>query len=481
MPVASDQPRSIFSPLARAVRRTPLVCDERTSVREAIERIVRTNSTAVVVTEAASGRTLGLLGQRELLDRVALHGCPLDQAIGHLALPEPLTLDPRSTAFEAAIAMARSGQHVALVVENDRLIGLVAEDDVLNPHGGSMRDIAHEIRIAPDTATLAACVREIRTLTSAMLTEGASVEMLTQIASTLNDLVAMRVIDLTRPQFEVPDVPMCWIALGSEGRFEQTISSDQDNGLIFEAADENEAERLRAALLPFARAVNQGLDACGFPLCTGDIMAGNPQWCLSFEEWKQKFCNWVMEPVPEALLNSTIFFDFRALWGAEQLALRLRRWLIEFTPDASLFLRHMAGNALTCPPPLGRIRDFTFDDRDKQFPRTINLKMYGSRPFVDAARVFALAHGLAQTSTAERLRAAAPHLKMEQSETAAAIAGFEVIQTLRLRRQIGADVPPGGANRIDPYALNEMDRQMLKQAFKQVQRLQTRLALTYRF
>jgi CBS domain-containing protein len=104
--------------------------------------------------------------------------------------------------------------------------------------------------------------------------------------------------------------------LARKGRLEQTLATDQDNGLIFAAESDAQASSLRTAFLPFARAVNEALDACGFPLCKGNIMASNPQWCLSTSEWRSAFSGWLESPQPEALLNSSIFFDFaRALWA----------------------------------------------------------------------------------------------------------------------------------------------------------------------
>jgi CBS domain-containing protein len=288
----------------------------------------------------------------------------------------------------------------------------------------------------------------------------------------------MRVIEIVSPRFELPAVPMCWIALGSEGRFEQTLSTDQDNGIIFEPASEADAEAVRGQLLPFAQAVNQALDACGFPLCRGDVMAGNPLWCLSLAEWKSKFIDWIVSPTPDALLNTTIFFDFRPVYGDESLAERLREWLMGVAPTNAMFLVHSAGNALTCRPPLGKIRDFVLDN-DKEFPHTINLKMYGSRPFVDAARVFSLIYGVHHTNTAERLRQVGEHIGLGGDSLAAVLNGFYFIHMLRLRRQIDPTNPPGGANRVDPYSLNEMDRRMLKEAFKQARKLQVNLALRY--
>jgi hypothetical protein len=190
---------------------------------------------------------------------------------------------------------------------------------------------------------------------------------------------------------------------------------------------------VRRNLLPFADSVNRKLDACGFPLCKGGIMAGNPEWCLSLEEWRGKFARWIQTPEPKALLNASIFFDFRPLYGDEELSHSLREWLLDASGKATLFLRLMTENALQCQPPLGMIRDFTYDN-NKDFPHTIDLKMHGSRPFVDAARIFALANDVAVTSTAQRLRGAAEATNLG-ADVEAMIDGFYFIQLLRLRHQ----------------------------------------------
>jgi CBS domain-containing protein len=310
-----------------------------------------------------------------------------------------------------------------------------------------------------------------------MLGQGVSADQLTHLISTLNDLLTLRIIELTHDEFDLPQVKWCWVALGSEGRYEQTLSTDQDNGIIFEA-DGQDAEQVRKDLLPFADSVNRKLDACGFPLCKGGIMAGNPEWCLSLEEWRGKFAKWILSPEPKARLNASIFFDFRPLYGDEELSHSLREWLLEASGKATLFLRLMTENALQCQPPLGLIRDFTYDN-NKDFPHTIDLKMHGSRPFVDAARIFSLANGVAMTSTAQRLRGAAEATNLG-ADVEAIIDGFYFIQLLRLRHQHDLNGDDAGANRVNPDELNELDRHILKEAFKQARKLQDKLRLDFR-
>jgi CBS domain-containing protein len=235
---------------------------------------------------------------------------------------------------------------------------------------------------------------------------------------------------------------------------------------------------VRERLLPFALAVNQALDACGFPLCKGQVMASNPRMCLSLDEWKSRIRGWVMTPAPADLLNAAIFFDLRPLHGDTNLADALRGHIHELARANPAFLRLMAENALEARPPLGIVRDFTTTDAPER-AHSVNLKLNGARPFIDAARIYALAHGLAQTNTAERLRAARGPMGMGTLESEALVRGFFVVQGLRLRNQALLPLGHEAANRIDPDDLDPLERRILKGAFLQAKALQSRLALDY--
>jgi CBS domain-containing protein len=266
--------------------------------------------------------------------------------------------------------------------------------------------------------------------------------------------------------------------MGSEGRFEQTFATDQDNGLVFSAADHGEAAELRRLFVAFAREVNKVLADCGFPLCAGGIMAGNDQWCLSVPEWRRHFTAWIHTPEPEALLNATIFFDLRGLYGDLDLAATLRGYLQTLAPPAAGFLRMLASNALDVAPPLGTLRDFAFDEGH---PGRIDLKKHGARLFVDAARVLALAAGVAAVNTPARLRAAQPVLRLSADDTDSAVGAFRCLQRIRLQvqhRALAAGEP--AENLIDPDRLNRFDRRLLMESLKQARRLQVTLKHTFR-
>jgi CBS domain-containing protein len=431
-----------------------------------------------VVTDRERRIPLGIFTLRDHVRRVTLPGGDLGQPVAAVMTSGLITLTPRASAHQAALLMARNGVSRVVVVEDDgRLVGVVTQADLFGLQQVGVGEISARIQRARDVEGLQGAAAGIRQLARGLLARGTGTETITQFVSTLNDLLTIRIIEATADEVELPPVPFCWIALGSEGRLEQTFSTDQDNGIIFDASGDD-VDRVRAALVPFARAVNEKLDACGFALCKGGVMASNPEWCLTLDEWRGKFSSWIQAPAPKALLNAAIFFDLRPIYGREALAERLRTWLLGAASERTLFLRFMAEDALTCQPALGTFGGLV-TDRSREFPNTINLKNQGSRPFVDAARILALAHRVPHTSTAERLRGIDEVVPFGGERLAALVDGFHFIHLLRLRRQVAGGASAAGANHLDPRTLNDLDRRLLKEAFRQARALQLRLRLDY--
>ncbi|HEY8887473.1 MAG TPA: DUF294 nucleotidyltransferase-like domain-containing protein [Gallionella sp.] len=479
---SSAEQQSLTSPLSAIIRREPVTCSPDTSVRQVLELMHETKVGSMIAVDGQQ-RPLGILTLPDVLERIVLPQIDLDQPVIGVMTTQLTTLSPQALAHEAALVMAKHGFRHVLVVENERLVGLVSEKDLFALQRVGLRQIGSAIRHAQNVEELQRSAADIRSMAHNMMAQGVAAEQLTQFISTFNDLLTVRVIELefasSNPVMKTDQ--LCWIALGSEGRFEQTLSTDQDNALIFTVPQGMTADQVRVQLLPIARRINETLALCGFPLCRGNVMASNPQWCLSLEEWRGVFLNWIMHGTPEALLHASIFFDFRSLYGAHTLAEELRPWLAGIASDNSLFLRQMAENALRNRPPLGLVRDFVLGKEN-----TLDLKLNGITPFVDAARIFSLAAGVTPTSTIQRLRQSAAALNIPVTEVDGWINAFLFIQMLRLRHHYEVSVQqkvadnPALNNLIDPALLNELDRRILKEAFRQARKVQTRLALNYR-
>jgi CBS domain-containing protein len=431
----------------------------------------------VVVADAASGVPVGTFTHRDLVRREVLPGGDLDGPVALVMTGAPATLEPTTTAHQAALAMAHHRvRHLVLVDGAGRLAGLVTREDLFGLQGVGVEEVGERIQAAADLPALQAAAAAVRRLAEGLLAQGVGVETLTHYHSTLNDLLTIRAIELSADERELPGVAWCWLALGSEGRLEQTFATDQDNALVFDAG-EADADEVRRSLLPFARAVNERLAACGIAACPGNVMAGNPRWCLTPSEWRRSLSGWMDASEPEALAEALAFFDFRPVHGQAALAERLRERVLADVGARPVFLRRLAEVALETRPPLGTF-GFVYE-RTATYRRSIDLKLSGSRLFSDAARILALAHGIPDASTAERLRSLAERGYFGPEAVGGLIDGFHFVHLLRLRNQRATRRPHVGPNRVFPQDLNELDRQVLKEAFRQARKLQACLVAEY--
>lgn len=466
-------------PLRELVKRPPVTCTEQTSVREALETMRRERVGSILVTRP-DGTGGGIFTLRDLRDRVALAGHDVEGAVAGVMTRDPVTLPANAMAFDAAVTMARHGFHHLVLVEAGYPVGIVSEGDLFALQRIGLAALSAALQSAGSRQALVAASQGVRLLSRSLLAQGVSADQLTRIISALNDRLTERVIELETAAAGINRASLCWIAMGSEGRQEQTSATDQDNGIIFPDSESDGADAVRERLKPVAKRVNELLAACGFPLCKGGIMASNSRWCLSLSEWKRQFAEWIQTGDGKALLNASIFFDFRALWGDDALASELRGWLTANARGRDLFLRLMAQNALRNGPPVGLLRDFA-TERHGGRDAVLDIKTNGAALFIDVARILALASGTPHTNTVERLRGVAAARGFGAGEVEAWVDAFHFVQSVRLTHQ-QRQIEAGGQadNYIDPEQLNLLDRRILKEAFRQARKLQERLRLDYR-
>jgi CBS domain-containing protein len=468
---------SLDTRLGELAMRQPISCAPDTPLREAVKLMHEQHVGSIVIVDPAL-KPLGIFTLRDLRRAIA-DGGALDQPIDKLMTRAPFHLPPDASAFDAAIAMTeRHIAHVCLV-EHEKLCGVVSERDLFSLQRVDLVHLARTIRHAGKVETLTALRGDIRQLVDRMLAHGASSTQITHIITLFNDHTVSRVIELTLEDLGDPGVPFTWLCFGSEGRREQTLHTDQDNGILFEARDAVEAARIRGRLLPLAAEINQRLAQCGFTLCKGNIMAGNPELCLSRQEWTRRFNGFIYEATPENLLASSIYFDLRVVWGPPEGCEHLREVMLKQIKGNSLFQRMMAENALRQRPPVGRFRDFVVARKGAE-KDTLDLKVQGLTPFVDGARLLALAHGIEACNTLERLRELIEQGVIEALDGAAYEEAYHFIQQTRMQQhQLQARQALAYSNRLDPDSLNHLDRRILREAFRQAQRLQSSLALRY--
>jgi CBS domain-containing protein len=467
--------QSFESPLAALPRRAPVAVGPGATAHEALA-LMQARGVGSVLALDAQGAAVGILTRHDLLPRFALREPPPDlrhtPATALMSVPVH-TLDIGCAVQDAVLLMSRQRiRHVPLT-EHGRVVSLVSERDLFALQRGSVRQLGSALRRAPDLATLRALAPELRAFARQLLAQGVGARALTALVSHLNDLLTERLVTLLAQAHGLDLARACWVAFGSEGRSEQTVATDQDNGLVL---DDTVDDAEHARWLAMARQANEALDACGYPLCKGGIMAGRPACCLRQREWAARFGHWMAHGEPEDLLAASIYFDLRPIAGAHALTKPLRALIAEGAPRHPRFLRLLAENSLRLKPALNWHGGLdTVAEGDS---RWVDLKLHGSAVFVEAARLLALACGIDAPTTRERLLRAGQALGAGERERQTWASAFEVLQMLRLRVQIdgaSAEHP----NRIDVQRLDDIDRRLLKEAMRVARLLQQRVSMDW--
>jgi CBS domain-containing protein len=469
----APEERSLDRPLADLSRRKPVTCSANDTVRHALETLRDQNVGSIVIVDPQD-KPLGIVTLGDVLTRVALPAIDLETPVAGIMTPAPVGLPAQAPAFRAALLMARENiRHVPLL-EQERLVGMVSESRLFSVWRRGIGSIRACLLSAQTVDDAVIAAQGIASLPGALLSEGLGAHAIGAMMTSLNDLLTERLLDITGCGAMLAKHQASWLALGSQGRGEQTLASDQDNAIVF--ADVDDPASVQAELLPYARRVNEALDRCGFELCRGNIMAGNPDCCQSLSQWKQKFSSWMDRPDRHALLNASIFFDFRPVCGPHPMATSLRAWLTDRARHADRFLTLMALNAMNNEPPLGLVRDFVLS-RKGDHVHTLDLKTNGIQIFVESARVMALANGSPATHTIERLEECASQSGVPESDLTAWRDAFFAIQRLRLTlnvQQIHDHLTTD--NHLDPDHLNTIDRNLLKDSLKHARQLQGKLS-----
>lgn len=456
------------------IRRSPVIADPAISIREAAGIMSAERASALLLME--DGKLAGIITDRDLRNRCIAAGLSTDRPVKEIMTAAISTVDADTLGFEALLKMTRLNVHHLPVVEGERVLGMLSTSDFTRFQSSSGVYIVSDVHKAKRLAELEAVSAKIPELQVQLINSGATGHHVGQAVSAITDAITLRLIALAEAELGPPPVPYAWLAGGSQARREQSSHSDQDNALLI--AD-TMSEGDDAYFRQLAERVNDGLHACGYIYCPGEVMAKNPTWRQPLAVWQRYFENWIQRPEPKALMLASVFFDLRALHDPAGLFAGLHQQVLELSRDNRIFIAYMAANALKYRPPLGFFRNFVLihgGDHD----RTFDLKHYGTVPIIDLARAYALSAGLEPINTVERLEAAAKTNALSQDGAANLIDAFELINTLRIRHQ--AEQLRNGEhadNFLAPERLSPLERGHLKDAFRLINSMQETLGQRY--
>lgn len=463
---ATQQPppeRNLATPVKFLVTRPPLFVEAAATVQTAAKRMYEGRTSAILVqTEPA-----GIVTDRDLRGRVLAAGLGPETPVQQIMSSPLRTMDSDAPVYGALQTMVQENIHHLALVEEGKIVGLINAADLLRHQAKSPLYLQSQVVSLDDTENLTNYTRDVTAMVESLYQGGLGITQIGQIVSSLNDALIHRLATLAEATLGPPPVPYAWLVFGSEGRSEQLLLTDQDNAVIY-AAETAETATYFAAL---SQHVVNGLLQAGFPPCPGGYMATN--WCKPLVVWQEIFQQWIRTPTPQALMEASIFFDFRSVHG--ELSLEPLEQILTEAHKEPLFIGHMVRAAQEFTPPLGFFGRIRSDDG------FIDLKHGGIAPIVGLARACALAAGSRERSTLERLVIAAESgtMSKEGAETLAETLRF----LMRLRLQAQFNTLRAGQrpdNRINVQLLTALERRNLKDALSSIRQMQDGVGAAFR-
>lgn len=419
----------------------------------------------------------GIITDRDLCTRVLATGVSPQEPIDAVMSREIFTLDHNAYVYEAIMMMLRHKVHHLPILKEKNPIGIIETTDLVRYQSQNSLLLVSSIFQQNSIDDLVQISLHVKDSFVRLVNEDANSHMIGTAMSVIGRSFKQRIIELAEAEYGPPPIPYCFLALGSMGRDEQLVVTDQDNAIILDNSYVKEKHDDYFAKL--ANFVCDALDRCGYSYCTGDIMASNPMWRMTRTEWEECFSDWIDNPNPKALLNASIFFDLDGVYGNLKWADQLNHFIVKKAKRNRRFLACLARNALNRTPPLGFFKNFVME-KDGRHNNSINLKRRGTAPLADVIRVHALAIGSHAKNSFERLDDVIESKILPQGRGQDLRDALEFISMVRIRHQ-AIDVENGiePDNNIEPENISDFDRRNLKDAFQVLSNAQNYLKYGY--
>ncbi|MDT8408275.1 MAG: DUF294 nucleotidyltransferase-like domain-containing protein [Wenzhouxiangellaceae bacterium] len=422
---------------------------------------------------------VGIITDRDLRARVIAAGLDPNSDVSRIMTGEPATVTTRARIDHALVEMMRLGiHHLPVINEAGKLAGVVSSGDLMRSQSPHPLRLVRDIQRASGPGQVAELARKGPALLAGLVRADGDVSQIGRIAGRITDACTRRLLALAEDQWGPPPRPYAWLAFGSQARLEQGLISDQDNGLLLADAPEDQHRQHSTYFERLANYVCDGLNDCGYIFCPGGVMAKG-EWRMSYTDWRRRFEGWIREPEPKSVMQSSIFFDLRAVAGDREMARRLHADVLQKARDSEIFRRFLAAESMTHKPPLGLFRQFV-QERGGEQSHGLNLKKRGVIPIVDLARVRALEGAVGVVHTEERLQATAQARLITERDADDLIHALRFIGNIRLKhqaRQLEAGETPD--HLVDPSELSGLHRRYLRSAFGIVDSAQKALAQRY--
>ena len=474
---ARGEAQTLFmTPMGELVKREPVIVTPDTPIAEAARKMSAGSISCLLVNE--DGKIRGIVTDRDLRNRVlAVERDPADP-VSEIMTPDPLVLETSSPVLAGILAMASRGIHHLPLAREEEVVGMVTTRDLMGLQTHHPLYLAAQLQRQKSVEGMVEVCKRVPKLFELMLASGLRAEEVPKVLTTITDTVTRSLIKLAEEKLGPPPAAFAWLVFGSQARGEQSIKTDQDNGIVYADDAPPEADDYFKRLATF---VCDGLDACGYPYCPGKIMATTDKWRQPLAGWQKHFADWCRLPDPEAVLQVSIFFDLRSAYGDDKLLARIRDAMADCTKGSgkAVFLSAMGRQAASYDVPLGFFRRFVLESKGEH-KETLEIKASGLMPLTDLVRVRALQGGVTVPGTQDRLARLVSAEKMSRRDADRLAGAHHLLAGLRVKlhaEQVRKGEEPH--NHLDVRAISHAERAALKDAFLVIREAQKALALDF--
>ncbi|WP_114781276.1 DUF294 nucleotidyltransferase-like domain-containing protein [Botryobacter ruber] len=474
--IASEQ---LYSRKIESIEHRDIVsCDSETPIFEVARLMAEQKVSCLFVTDEQE-QIIGFVTDITLRDNVVARKADVYAPIRYVMDNPIVSISTQAYVYEAILLMFHTKTRYLLLKENGSYIGFISRNKLLSEQAQSPFLFIQSVKLARSVYELKKKWEKVPEIVTQLLTRGVKAEIVNQVVTTIADTITLNVIEGVINEVGDPPAKFVFMVLGSEGRKEQTLKTDQDNAIIYEDKANEQRELVREYFLNFARMVSDRLNMIGFSYCTGGFMASNHKWTHSLSHWKRNYESWISLSVPETVIKFSTFFDCRYVYGEEAIMDELKAFLDQELqkPLEKLFF-HMANNALQYEPPLTflkNIRTFTVGSQ-----QVFDIKK-AMTPIVDLVRVHALRNRIFKTNTGERLEALKNKGVFTETEYNELIQSYYYLMSLRLKKQATQimDDKVAPDNLIDIGSLTKIEQGTLKEIFKTIKNFQSYIKVEF--
>lgn len=443
------------------------------SIQEVAQLMTDTQQNAVIIID--DDQSLGIITDQDLRSRCIADGVCATESITRIMTRNPKTIDHNESAFSALLMMSSNNIHHLPILKAGNVIGIISGNDIIDWQSNHSLSMIKSIEQCDSLESLVNVSLKLPQLQSNLMSSGYTAYHFGQAFTSISDSITRKLIELAQVELGPAPINFVWLVVGSQGRQEQSIISDQDNALLLDNAYQPQHREYFSQLCNY---VNAGIDQCGQKFCPGKVMANNPQWQKTLAQWQETFAQWINQPDKKALMLACNFFDLRPIYTQQRdslLTAQLHNDLLAMTANNSLFIAALTAHAVRNEPPLGFFRQFVLQD-DGNHEKSIDLKHNALILISDLARVFALQHHIKSSNTIDRLKQAANTKSLSREGSDNLIDAWEMINSIRLNNQARQIVEHEEVdNYLAPDKLSPLERNHLKDCFSVIRTIQKAL------